>query len=128
MEFLNDLMDYIDNNIDMGEGITIKMPLLDEKDSVAIRLLPSEPIDYIVGSTFNKSFQILTKYTNQLKAIQVLEDITTAIHRKTNVINGDSYKVISMECSTLPNWVETTDDGYYIYTALFNAELEYLGG
>lgn len=124
MEFLDDLMDYIDNNIDMGEGITIKMPLLDENDSVAIRLLPSELNDYIVGSTFNKSFQLLTKYKDQRKAIQVLEDITAAFHGKANIIHGDSYEVVSMECTTSTNWVETTDEGFYIYTALFNAEIE----
>lgn len=132
MEFINSLMDYIDANIDMGmngsEPVKVKMPMLNEKNSVAIRLTPSTPTDYIAGFTYEVGFQVLTKNNDQIKAITVLTNIFNALHGKPKVIVGEKFSCITLQCETLPNYVETTDDGFYIYTAIFNAEIDILGG
>ena len=129
MNFLDAVMDYMDNQIDLGKNETqdvfATMPHLGEENSVAVRLIPSAPIDYIAGFIYEVGFQVLVKNKNQIKAITVATDIFTDLHHGQAQIAGEGFRCISVACTTLPNWVETTEDGYHIYTALFKAEIEF---
>lgn len=129
MEFLDRIMDYLDNQIDLGRNGTkdvfVTMPHLGDGNSVALRLTPSAPTDYIAGFIYEVGFQVLVKNSNQIKAIDIATDIFMELHNGKSKITGDSFRCISITCTTAPNWVETTEDGYYIYTALFKAEIEF---
>ena len=128
MEFLDAVMDYFDAHIDMGsnqkKAVKVQSPSLGSGNSVAIRSTPSAPIDYIQNYNKESNFQVLVKQKDQLQAQQILDEIVDRLHMKNNAIQGQGFRCILLRCYTLPNWVETTEDGYYIYTALFNAEIE----
>lgn len=129
MKFLDAVMDYMDSNIDLGQNgvnnVKVIMPHLGDGNSVAIRLTPSAPTDYIAGFIYEVGFQVLVKNDDQIEAINIATDIFMELHHRKSQLKGDDFRCISITCTTLPNWVETTEDGEYVYTALFRAEIEF---
>ena len=127
MDLLDRVMEYLEANVSLNAPIV--PGLLGEGSSIAIRLTPgSINTRFITGFNADVGFQILVQDKNHLKCVKVTEDIFRALDglsRKDLVSQDDSFKLVHLTCSTLPNFVEKTNQGLYIYTAIFNAEIEY---
>lgn len=96
----------------------------DDGDSVAIRPAPSntEFRDMAQGKIYPFSFQILVHHKNNFTAYLTLQDLVEAYDMTKVVIPGTGYTLLSIRCTTNPNYVETTQYGT-LWTALFEAEL-----
>lgn len=120
-------MDYLETNV--GLNAPIVNGLLGKGSSVAIRLTPgSINTRFIQGFNANVNFQILVQDKNHIKTVKVVEDIFRALEglSKNDLVSSDnSFKLVSLKCTTLPNFVEKTEKGLFVYTALFSAEIEY---
>lgn len=103
----------------------------EDSNSIAIRPTPNS-IDtrYMSkGKIYPFSFQILVHHENNLTAYTIsqqllkeYEELTTSI-----VSTNDSYTLLTIKCTTLPNVVEKTDFGT-LWTAIYEAELYIKGG
>lgn len=128
MDFLDRLMDFIEEHVVLNAAL--KSGRLDEEVS-AISIIPTpSAIDgrYMdKGKTYEYSFQVLVKDPDQEKVRKVLYEITSLLDGLSNsAIKSEdgSYIFVKCEAYVLPHYVETTDHGNYIYTAMFTAELE----
>ena len=126
MNLLNAVSDYLETNVQLNARIV--GPLLERGSSVAIRLTPSsENVRYIEGFNYNVGFQILVQDSSNVKAMLVMEDIFRALHgiNKEHLASDGSFTLIDLRCTTRPNFVEKDSSGVFVYTALFQAEIEY---
>lgn len=106
----------------------IRQDMLDKtSDSIAIRVVPSPPGEtFLIGSTHQLQFQILTKSKQQEKAINSIEQISYKLDRLYNqgiVSLDNSFTFISCEVYVQPAFVEKNAADEYVYTALFRAEI-----
>lgn len=128
MDFLDRLINYIEKQVVMNA--IMKIGRLDQNSSAAsIRQTPSGISGRFFdgGKTSEFSFQVLVKDSNHLKVINTLQQITDELDGLSNSAiesENDSFSFIKCEVYVNPNYVEETDHGEYIYTALFTAELE----
>lgn len=101
----------------------IKYGVLDiTPSSVALRTTPTAPGErYLTGSNEAINFQVLVKDKAQDKVMQTFDTIVSLLDGK--VIPGAS-RLISCHLYTTPNFVQKTDTNEFIYTALFQAEIE----
>lgn len=128
MDFLDRLMDFIEQNVQLNA--VLKSGKLDEEEK-AISIIPTPAsmgarfMD--AGKTHEYTFQVLTKDPDQVLVRKVLYDITSLLDGLSNSAikseNG-SYVFVKSEVYVLPHYVETTEHDNYIYTAMFTAELE----
>lgn len=127
MDLLDRVMDYLEVNVTLNAPIVPGS--LGNGSSVAIRLTPgSVNTRFIAGFNADVGFQILVQDSKHLKCVGVTEDIFRALEGLSKddlVSHDDSFRLVSLKCTTLPNFVEQTETGLYVYTALFNAEIEY---
>src|SRR5690625_4405099 len=128
MDFLDRLIDYIEENVELNA--VMKVGKLDEKEkATSIRPTPSSNISrsYDAGKTFEYSFQILVKDPNQMLVINLMDRITHTIDGLSNgaIKSADgSFIFVKSEVYVYPSYLEVTDHDEYIYTAMFTAELE----
>lgn len=124
MDFLDRVLDYLEGQM----GVTFEVGVLGSNvPSYAIRQTPSTVMDRYKdkGKTYSYSFQILVKDSDQLNAIQKAHQTFNLLDAKTSGINSsdNSFTLINLECTTLPNFVEKNEHNEFMYTALFEAEL-----
>lgn len=128
MDFLDRLIDYIEDNITLSTAM-VTGSLNQARQSIAIRPTPSSMGNRFMNkdTTREYSFQILIKDPNQIKANSTLHDIASLLDGLGNNAipsDNDSYQFINCKVYVLPNHVETTAHNEYIYTAMFTAELQ----
>lgn len=119
--FIESLLKFINEQT----GLSVSLAQRTD-NSILLRIIPGAPLDadLVEGQTWDFSFQILTKHTNQLIAYQQAEQLKDLLHGLTyRSFESASHELIRMECTTTPNWVETNDREQDIYTALFSAEI-----
>lgn len=123
MDLLDRIMDYLESNLTLFA--VFKQDILSDDDaSLAIRLAPSSPSERFYDRSKENiiSFQILSKHTNQLLALQTLYEISNSLEDLVDLSSQDgSYIFSKIELYTNPTWVSKTDHNSHIYTALFNA-------
>lgn len=119
------IIDYIEANVQLN-AIVQKGVLNERESAVSVRPTPSSMVSrYVKGKTFEYAFQVTVKDRDVGVAEQVINDITDVLDGLGNeAITIDRYKLIRCEVSTFPNFVEKTNHGEYVYTAIFVAELE----
>jgi len=123
MNFLDKLVDHIESSMTLYSPIRVGM--LGAGNSIAIRPTPgSMPSGYLNGERLRPySFQVLAQHTDPQTAYHTLEQIADLLDATDAGISGDGYVMVRCELYTAPNFVEITDQGLHIYTALFEAEL-----
>lgn len=123
MNFLDKLVDHIEDSLTLYSSI--RVGVLGTGNSIAIRPTPgSMPSGYLNGERLRPySFQVLTQHTDPQVAYYALEEIADLLDATDASISGEGYVMVRCELYTTPNFVEVTDQGLHIYTALFEAEL-----
>jgi len=123
MNFLGKLVDHIESSLTLYSPIRVGM--LGAGNSIAIRPTPgSMPSGYLNGDRLRPfSFQVLTQHADPQVAYYALEDIADLLDATDVDISGEGYVMVRCELYTAPNFVEVTERGFHIYTALFEAEL-----
>ena len=123
MNFLDKLVDHIESSLTLYSPIRVGM--LGAGNSIAIRPTPgSMPSGYLnEGRLRPYSFQVLAQHTDPQIAYYTLEEIADLLDATDADISGDGYVMVRCELYTAPNFVEVTEQGFHIYTALFEAEL-----
>mgnify|MGYP001161693964 FL=1 len=123
MNFLDKLVDHIESSMTLYSPIRVGM--LGTGNSIAIRPTPgSMPSGYLNGDRLRPfSFQVLAQHTDPQVAYYTLEEIADLLDAVNADISGDGYVMVRCELYIAPNFVEVTDQGLHIYTALFEAEL-----
>ena len=125
MDFLNSVKVYLENELNLFASVIQVGNLLDD-NSIAIRPVPSGPVSLKLNGSKTRTyqFQILTKHSNTRMAYDDLEKINDLLDQNKAVTSSDgSFNLINIETYTSPNWVERTDKGQHIFTALYQAEL-----
>lgn len=128
MDFLDRLMDFIEEHVTLNAEL--KSGKLDEEEhAITIMPTPSSMGARFMdkGKTHEYSFQVLAKDPDQVAVRRILYEITSLLDGLSNSAiksENDSYIFVKSEVYVLPHYVETTDQGNYIYTAMFTAELE----
>lgn len=130
VDFLEAVKAYI--NKPLPVNAPIKFGGLDITETgVAIRIIPSGAGErYFEGRTDLVNFQILVKLKGQAETINKISVIAgklTQVERGEIPFPGGQYEILSCDVYTPPNEVERTKEGY-IWTALFSAEIEKIGG
>ncbi|WP_338788811.1 minor capsid protein [Metabacillus sp. FJAT-53654] len=128
MDIIAQISKYLTDNASLN-GLPVVSPLLNDGSSIAIRESPSSIANRYMnsGKTFNFQFQILVKDPSVINTRKIINDIFKKLDGLSNgaITSADgSFSFTKCECTTSPNFVEKTEQNYYIYTALFNAELE----
>src|SRR5690554_7402385 len=123
MNFLDKLVDHVESSLTLYTPIGVGM--LGAGNSNAIRPTPgSMTSGYLNGRRLRPySFQVLTQHTDPQIAYYTLEEIADLLGDTDASISGGGYVMVRCELYTAPNFVEVTDQGLHIYTALFEAEL-----
>ncbi|XQY90643.1 minor capsid protein [Metabacillus sp. HB246100] len=128
MDIIEQISRFIANNVELNAKITSPI-LAKDPSSIAIRETPSSVANRYLSTdkTLAFQFQILVKDSSVITVRKVLNSIFEVLDGLNGkpIISGDeSFIFSSCECTTLPNYVETTDHGEVIYTAIFNALIE----
>ena|SRR5690554_3991436 len=126
MDFLIRAKEFIESNLDLYSNVALGLLL--DGDSIAIRPTPSTPpLRYLEKSKVTTyQFQILTKHQVGYTAYQELEKINDLLDGLENgaITSSDSSFILNKcEVYTSPNFVEKTEGGEQIYTAIYQAEL-----
>ncbi|MFB4164804.1 minor capsid protein [Alteribacillus sp. JSM 102045] len=127
MDFLAQMKSYIEDSVQLYKT-PLSVSMLKDGNDIAIRTAPGSAADrYVSGQkTHSFQFQILTRHETDKTAYDALQDITNEIDGLTNgTITSCNGSFIFNQCEvyTLPNFVEETDHGESIYTAMFRAEI-----
>ena len=126
--FLDSIIAHLNAPTVIHEPIKVGMLDIDE-EGIAIRLIPSSPGErYVDGRSDMLQFQVYTKFQDQLEAISKMTEITnklTYVNRGAIDTVGGDFTILTCDVYTSPNFVEKTDNMEYIYTALFQSEIEY---
>lgn len=127
MDFLDRLLDFIEEHVNLEKPITVGK-LGTESGSISLRPAPSGNLDnYADGEgTYEFSFQVTMKGEDPFEVNAKLNEITKLLNGLSNSAiksEDDSFIFIKCEVNVRPNWVEETNRGNHMYTALFTAEL-----
>lgn len=125
--FIDSVIAYVNSPVVVHDPIKVGVLDIDE-EGVAIRLIPGPAGErHFEGHTDVVHFQVYTKNRNQLEAIDKITTITnklTYVNRGRIATIGGAFTILTCDVYTSPNFVEKTDNNEYIYTALFQAEIE----
>lgn len=126
MDFIIRTKEFLESELDLGASIE-PASLSPEGRSIAIREAPGTIAQsYQNGENYNLNFQILARDSDFIGVTNLIHMITKKLNRLPNdsIVSQDgSFIFVTCRVTTLPNYVEKTNEGY-IFTALFNAELE----
>lgn len=119
-EVIDIVLDYLEQEMNLFTVFSVDS-LGDDENALAIRSTPSSPGSRFLNNSRDDvvAFQILVKNTNQLTAIKTINDISAELES----LNKDKLLMenfIDCRVYTYPTFVEKTERGSYIYTALFN--------
>ena len=126
-------MDFLERLIDYMEGLSfmpsdIKIGLFDENgNSVAIRPMPSAINERYVEQSkiYPYSFQVLVHNKSNFMAYEVSQKLMSVLDMIDEGLiqsSNNSFKLVSIRCTTTPNFVQKTGYGY-LWTMMFEAEL-----
>lgn len=119
----DDVIEYIES--ELVPFSPIKVDLIGENDSIALRQLPSDAVvtRYMDGSrTSNFDFEMYAKSKDAEKAIRQLRDIQTVLDFNQKKIRINNKTSIIVEPIDDVKFVASNDDEYFIYSATFNLE------
>ncbi|WP_017379740.1 phage tail terminator protein [Paenisporosarcina sp. TG-14] len=125
MDFMDRLLDKIESEFDLF-GSSIVIGGLNDGNSIAVRRIPSPPRNRFMDGNRTEEYgvQLLVKHRDGRIATSTTQEISDLLETLEELSSNDgSFSFVKMECTTLPNWVETTNGKEQVYTALFVAEL-----
>lgn len=116
---MDQLIDYIESNLSLF--VPIRVGMLGTGRSIALRPTPgTAPEGYLNGDRLRHfSFQVLVQHDDPKTAYDTIEAIADLLDAAELPVNG----AIKCEIYTPPNFVEVTEQGFHVYTALFEAEI-----
>ena len=126
MDFLERLIEYVEGLSFMPSNI--KIGLFDENgNSVAIRPMPSAINERYVEQSkiYPYSFQVLVHNKSNFMAYEVSQKLMSVLDMIDEGLiqsSNNSFKLVSIRCTTTPNFVQKTGYGY-LWTMMFEAEL-----
>ncbi|MGJ9460287.1 phage tail terminator protein [Oceanobacillus sp. CF4.6] len=131
-------MDFLDRLKEYQEGLPFTPSIIqiglykEDGNSVAIRPAPSNINERYMeeGKIYPFSFQMLVHNQSNVFAYDSLNQLTSQLDNLSNgaITSSDgSFNLISMQCTTTPNFVQKTSYGV-LWTAIYNAELYIKGG
>ncbi|MBC2268354.1 minor capsid protein [Listeria sp. FSL L7-0083] len=126
LDFLDSVMDAIENNVDLKD-MKLRTAIL-KPESITLLLTPNgEKIGYQDGSYERSfSFNLNGSSKQEMKVLGVLNAITvyfdnTEIESIQSLNN--SFVLEDKETTSVPNIVSASDDGTFIYSASFKIKL-----
>ncbi|PEV02211.1 minor capsid protein [Bacillus thuringiensis] len=128
MDFIFRLVEFLPTKVTLNAPLSVGL-LTDKASSISIRQTPSSTNNRYLNKDKIElfSFQISVKDTDHKKTINTIQsiaDVLDDLESDDIKSNDDSFYFIDCSTYVSPNFVEKTDHNEYIYTALFNAELE----
>ncbi|EAC4897254.1 TPA: minor capsid protein [Listeria monocytogenes] len=126
LDFLDSVMDAIENNVDLKD-MKLRTAIL-KPESIALLLTPNgEKIGYQDGSYERSfSFNLNGSSKQEMKVLNVLNAIT-AYFDNTEIESiqslNNSFVLEDKETTSVPNIVSASDDGTFIYSASFKIKL-----
>lgn len=126
LDFLDSVMDAIENNVDLKD-MKLRTAIL-KPESIALLLTPNgEKIGYQDGSYERSfSFNLNGSSKQEMKVLNVLNAIT-AYFDNTEIESiqslNNSFVLEDKEATSVPNLVSASDDGTFIYSASFKIKL-----
>ncbi|UTI41121.1 minor capsid protein [Niallia sp. RD1] len=129
MDFLDRMLDKLESDVTLFTFV--RKGLLAEGNSIAVRQTPTPPnTTYLNKDRIdNYGFQFLVRHKDVLTAENTIQSIHGYLCNRTDIeSHDDSFKLINIDVSTMPNWVGVSERGEYEYTAIFQAELQINGG
>ncbi|HFJ2391106.1 TPA: minor capsid protein [Listeria innocua] len=126
LDFLDIVMDAIENNVDLKD-MKLRTAIL-KPESIALLLTPNgEKIGYQDGSYERSfSFNLNGSSKQEMKVLNVLNAIT-AYFDNTELESiqslNNSFVLEDKETTSVPNIVSANDDGTFIYSASFKIKL-----
>lgn len=131
LDFIDSVIDYINQPLVVYDPIEVGG--LDIKETgVALKVIPSGNGErYFQGRTDLVNFQVLTKFPSQREAANKISQIAeklTQVGKGQIPVNSGAFLILHCDVYTAPNEVEKTAKNEYIWTALFTAEIEKIGG
>ncbi|EOY6141542.1 minor capsid protein [Listeria monocytogenes] len=126
LDFLDSVMDAIENNVDL-KNMKLRTAIL-KPESIALLLTPNgEKIGYQDGSYERSfSFNLNGSSKQEMKVLNVLNAIT-AYFDNTEIESiqslNNSFVLEDKETTSVPNIVSASDDGTFIYSASFKIKL-----
>ena len=126
LDFLDRLKEFLEGSISIPTPISIGTYKENGHD-IAIRPSPSNiDIRYMnKNKVYAFGFQILVHHRENITAYREIERIRATLEDLSSdsiTSNNGSFELISMQCTTTPNYVQKTNHGV-LWTALFVAEI-----
>lgn len=126
-------MDFLERLIEYMEGLSfmpsnIKIGLFDENgNSIAIRPMPSAINERYVEQSkiYPYFFQVLIHHKSNVMAYEVSQKLLSVLDMIDEGLiqsSNNSFELLSIRCTTTPNFVQKTGYGY-LWTMTFEAEL-----
>lgn len=124
--FIEGVGSHLSANVSLYAPLSFK-GLTKDRKSISITTMPTAGGDrYFDGtSTRPVQFQIMTKSSNQLEAMNTLETIANLLEGGFFDVKG--YQFISCEVNNWPSWLEETETNEFIYTSAYRAEIKKRG-
>ncbi|EAG5218404.1 TPA: minor capsid protein [Listeria monocytogenes] len=126
LDFLDSIMDAIENNVDLKD-MKLRTAIL-KPESIALLLTPNnDKQGYQDGSyELSFSFNLNGSSKQEMKVLGVLNAIT-AYFDNTEIESiqslNNSFVLEDKETTSVPNIVSASDDGTFIYSASFKIKL-----
>lgn len=125
MAFLDDLANNLEYNLSLFT--TFKIDILSEDDNaLTLRRYQSGPSQRFMNNSRDDviGIQVLSQNQDQQVAVNTLETITDYLEKLTSLTSSDgSYQFLNCNIYVHPLLVEKTDHGNYLYSALFQANI-----
>ena len=128
MDFLDRMLDQLETNVELFTFV--KRGTLQDGNSIAVRSTPTPPnTTYLNKDRIdNYGFQFLVRHKDIIIAENTIQLIYQYLINRDDIESqNDSFKLIKIDVSTMPNYIGTNERQEYEYTAIFQAELE-IGG
>lgn len=126
LDFLDRLKEFLEESTSVSVPISIGTYKENGHD-IAIRPSPSNiDVRYMdKNKVYEFGFQILVHHRDNMTAYREIERIRATLENLSSdsiTSNNGSFKLITMQCTTTPNYVQKTNHGV-LWTALFVAEI-----
>lgn len=128
MDLLDVTMTYLENKIpDIPKMV---MGKLGNGSCSSIRNTPSNVNTRNMNKEYTTdiAFQILIQDKSKLKGMNWINKVFKELEGLSGddlVSPTDSFKLINLQCTTVPNFVDTNEQGESQWTALFSAEIQF---
>ncbi|HBJ9015913.1 TPA: minor capsid protein [Listeria monocytogenes] len=126
LDFLDSVMDAIENNVDLKD-MKLRTAIL-KPESIALLLTPNNDKQVYQDGSYERSFSFNLNGSSkqEMKVLGVLNAIA-AYFDKTEIESiqslNNSFVLEDKETTSVPNLVSASDDGTFIYSASFKIKL-----